>query len=165
MMKNTNNVRIILQQLNNQPLASEDFDFRITDDNTLFNYDNSLIPNGILTYAPWSQGEETVGESGGEDTQVTVAYAELSTSRLITGNHPRLLITASEDGREIVNIPLNDYLLLLKSDLYADMPDQEFLDRESEWSLIFFLDDNNVWLQTVIVINDWVVRLNNIPLS
>lgn len=165
MMKNTNNVRIILQQLNNQPLASKDFDFRITDDNTLFNYDNSLIPNGTLTYAPWSQGEETVGESEGEDTQVTVAYAELSTSRLMTENHPRLLITASEDGREIVNIPLNDYLLLLKSDLYADMPAQEFLDRESEWSLIFFLDDNNVWLQTVIVINDWVVRLNNIPLS
>lgn len=165
MMKNTNNVQIILQQLNNQPLDSDDFDFRITDDNTLFASDNSLISNGTITYLPWSQGERIVGESGGEESEVTVAYAELSTSRLMTANHPRLLITAREDGREIVNIPLNDYLLLLKSDLYADMPAQEFLDRESEWSLIFFLDDNNLWLQTVIVINDWVVRLNNIPLS
>lgn len=165
MMKNTNNVRIILQQLNYQPLSADDFDFQITDDNTLFNYDNSLIPNGTITYTPWSQGEETVGESGGENSEVTVAYAELSTSRLMVENHPRLIITAREDGREIVNIPLNDYLLLLKSDLYADMPDQEFLDRESEWSLIFFLDDNRVWLQTVIIINDWVVRLNKIPLT
>ena len=112
-----------------------------------------------------SRAEAARERSGGEEAEVTVAYAELSTSRLMTANHPRLLITAREDGREIVNIPLNDYLLLLKSDLYADMPAQEFLDRESEWSLIFFLDDNNLWLQTVIVINDWVVRLNNIPLS
>ena len=165
MMKNTNNVRIILQQLNYQPLSVEDFDFKITDDNTLFNWDNNLIPNGTITYTPWSQGEETVGESGAEHSEVTVAYAELSTSRLMLENHPRLIITAREDGHEIVNIPLNDYLLLLKSDLYADMPDQEFLDRESEWSLIFFLDDDNLWLQTVIVINDWVVRLNKIPLT
>ena len=38
---------------------------------------------------------------------------------------------------------------------------QEFLDRESEWSLIFFLDDGLRWLNTRIVINDWVVRLNH----
>lgn len=164
MMKNTNNVQIILQQLNGEPLDSDEFDFHITDDNTLFASDNSLIPNGTITYTPWSQGERTVGENEGEEAEVTVAYAELSTSRLMTTNHPRLLITAREDSREIVNIPLNDYLLLLKSDLYADMSDQEFLDRESEWSLIFFLDDNRIWINTHIVINDWVVRLNNIPL-
>ena len=49
MMKNTNNVRIILQQLNYQPLSVEDFDFKITDDNTLFNWDNHRIPNGTIT--------------------------------------------------------------------------------------------------------------------
>ena len=61
----------------------------------------------------------------------------------------------------IVNIPLNTYLLFLKSELYAEMPAQEFLDRESEWSLVFFLDSNNRWYNTRIIVNDWVVRINN----
>lgn len=44
------------------------------------------------------------------------------------------------------------------------MSDQEFLDRESDWSMVFFLDDSNnqEWIRTHIVVNDWVVRLNDI---
>ena len=45
--------------------------------------------------------------------------------------------------------------------LFADMSKQEFLDRESVWSLVFFLDNGLRWLDTRIVINDWVVRLNH----
>ena len=60
-----------------------------------------------------------------------------------------------------INIPLNTYLLLLKSELYADMPAQEFLDRVCEWSLVFFLDSGNRWYNARIIVNDWVVRINN----
>ena len=163
MMKNTNNIRIILQQMNGQPVSDDDFTFRIVnDDNTLFAYDNSLLTNGFITYLPWAQGQRTVGDTGGDASKVTVAYAEFSTSRLTVGNHPRLIITNKQTGSEVVNIPLNDYLLLLKSDLYAGMEDQEFLDRESEWSMIFFLDENHLWVNAHIIINDWVVRLNNL---
>ena len=42
------------------------------------------------------------------------------------------------------------------------MDKQEFLDRESEWSMLFFLDADHVWLKTEIKINDWVVRVNEI---
>ncbi len=166
MMKNTNNIRIILQQMNGQPVSDDDFTFRIVnDDNTLFAHDNSLVKNGAVTYLPWAQGQRTVGDAGGEASQVTVAYAEFSTSRLTVGNRPRLVICNKQNGSEVVNIPLNDYLLLLKSDLYADMGDQEFLDRESEWSMIFFLDEDHLWLNAHIIINDWVVRLNNVSIS
>lgn len=166
MMKNTNNIRIVLQQMNGQPVSDEDFTFRIiNDDNTLFAHDNSLLENGSVTYLPWSQGQRTVGDAGGEGTQVTVAYAEFSTSRLTVGNHPRLVIYNKQNGDEVVNIPLNDYLLLLKSDLYAEMGDQEFLDRESEWAMVFFLDENRLWTNAQIIINDWVVRLNNASVS
>ena len=61
----------------------------------------------------------------------------------------------------IINIPLNTYLLLLKSELYSEMSSQEFLDRISEWSLVFFLDSQNRWVNTRIVVNDWVVRINS----
>ena len=66
------------------------------------------------------------------------------------------------DGVEIINIPLINYLLMLKSDLYASMDSQEFLDRESEWSMIFFLSPNLEWIKTYIKINDWTVRINDI---
>lgn len=165
MMKNTNNIRVILQQMNGMPVSDKDFTFRIVnDDNTLFAYDNSLIPNGAVTYAPWSQGQRTVGEGEEGTEKVTVAYAEFSTSRLTVGNHPRLVVTNNTTGADVLNIPLNDYLLLLKSDRYADMPDQEYLDRENEWSMIFFLDENHLWVDAQIIINDWVVRLNNITM-
>ena len=165
MMKNTNNIRIILQQMNGQPVSDEDFTFRIVnDDNTLFANDNSLIENGNITYMPWAQGQRTVGEGEEGSGQVTVAYAEFSTSRLTVGNRPRLIITNKETAEEVVNIPLSDYLLLLKSDRYAEMSDQEYLDRENEWSMIFFLDEDHLWINAQIIINDWVVRLNNITM-
>lgn len=163
MMKNTNNIRIILQQMNGMPVSDKDFTFRIVnDDNTLFAHDNSLIENGAVTYMPWVQGQRTVGDGEEGTGKVTVAYAEFSTSRLTVGNHPRLVIANNETGEDVLNIPLNDYLLLLKSDRYADMTDQEYLDRENEWSMIFFLDKNHLWVDAQIIINDWVVRLNNV---
>lgn len=164
LMKNTNNIRVILQQLNGQPVKIEDFRFSITDDNTLFAHDNSLIPNGIVTYAPWDQGQVSTGtmdQENQEENEVVAAYAEFSTSRLVTSNSPRLTISRSYNDDVLVDIPLNNYLLLLKSSRYSDMGRQEFLDRESDWSLIFFLDANLTWIKTHIVINDWVVRLNH----
>ena len=83
---------------------------------------------------------------------------------MVAGNHPRLTITRNSDGAQVLSIPLNEYLLLLKSDHFDKMGDQEFLDRESNWSLIFFLDDNHTWIRTHIVVNDWIVRINDTEL-
>lgn len=164
MMKNTNNIRIVLQQVNGQPVHAEDFEFSVTDDNTLFAHDNDLISNGTTTYLPWASGDAVAGTAGddeNEDKPVVVAYSEFSTSRLMAKNAPRLVIRLKENKKEIVDIPLNTYLLLLKSELYAKMPPQEFLDRESVWSMVFFLGSDMHWINTHIKINDWVVRINN----
>ena len=165
MMKNTNNIRIVLQQLSGDPVDDEDFSFFITDDNTLFAHDNMLVPNGTVTYTPWVKGEASTGlidtGNGLGEQEVIVAYAELSTSRLMTHTSPRLIIKRNDTGADIVNIPLNNYLLLLKSMVYDDMGSQEFLDRESDWSMIFFLDTKHAWINTHIIINDWIVRFND----
>ncbi len=161
MMKNTNNVQIILQQMNGEPVSASDFEFSITDDNTRFDSENNLIPSGTTTYLPWAQGERTTGTRADGDEDVVVAYAELSTSRLWTGNSPRLMVHRAEDGETIIDIPLNNYLLLVKSDHYSAMGSQEFLDRQSEWTLLFFLDEGHNWVRTYIVVNDWVVRIND----
>ena len=163
MMKNTNNIRIVLQQMNGESVDDKDFDFEVIDDNTLFSHDNDLVPNGVITYTPWVQGQAGAGLTG-DNQEIVVAYAEFSTSRLMTKNRPKLLIRRKSDGKEVVNIPLNNYLLLLRSDLYAEMDAQEFLDRESEWSMIFFLDSDQTWLRTYIKINDWTVRINDMEM-
>ncbi len=160
MMKNTNNIRIVLQDVNTQqPIYAKDFTFSITDDNTLFGADNDLIENGEIVYTPWTQGNTLIGvdEAGRE---VIGAYAELSVSRLMMTHSPVLLIKSTETGEEVIDIPLLKYLMLYKSDLYAKMDAQEFLDRQSEWSMLFLLDSQKRWVQTYIKINDWTVRLN-----
>lgn len=165
LMKNTNNIRVVLQQLNGEPVLVDDFQFLITDDNTLFSYDNSLIPAGGVTYAPWTLGQASTGTMEGgeaaEESEVVVAFAEFSTSRLVTSNSPRLVIRRNDASTDVINIPLNNYLMLLKSSQYSEMGRQEFLDRESDWSIIFFLDAYMSWINTHIVINDWVVRINH----
>lgn len=164
MMKNTNNIRIVLQQENGGVLSPEDFDFEITDDNTLFGPDNDLISVGTMTYTPWAKGQAQTGVTiVGNEVQpeaVKVAYAELSTSRLMTGNSPKLIIRRHDNGSTIVDMPLNRYLLMLRSDRY-DMGDQEFLDREDDYELFFFLRPDGSWIDTKIVVNDWVVRIND----
>lgn len=164
MVKNTNNFRIILQQASGKPLYSKDFVISISDDNALLDGLNEPLRNGGINYAPWTSGEKLIGGSEEDETAVSVAYAELSTSRLTIGTGARLKIARADNGETILNIPLSEYLLLLRSDLYAEMKAQEFLDRESEWSMIFFLDDGLRWINTRIVINDWVVRINNTDL-
>lgn len=165
LMKDTNNLRIALQQINGETIAASQFEFKITDDNSYLNYMNEVVPKGTITYTPWAQGEQIVGSWEDNETPVSVAYAEFSTSRLVAGNNPRLTITNKKDGKQVFSIPLITYLMLLRSDLYADMGKQEYLDRESEWSMVFFLDDGFRWIQTHIIINDWTVRLNNADLN
>lgn len=164
MMKNTNNIRIVLQQENGGVLSPDDFDFEITDDNTLFASDNDLIPAGKVTYTPWTTGQAQTGVVIVGDDVVpevaSVAYAELSTSRLMLKNDPRLIVRRHSDGGTIVDMPLKRYLLLLRSDRY-DMGDQEYLDRESDFVLFFFLRPDGSWINTRIVVNDWVVRIND----
>ena len=159
--KDTNNIRFALQQMNGEAITADEFDVTIVDDNTVLDWQNETMPAGLVTYKPWAKGETVIGSGEDGETPVTAAYYELSTSRLTTSTSPRLIVYNKEKGENIINIPLNTYLLFLKSELYAEMPAQEFLDRESEWSLVFFLDSNNRWYNTRIIVNDWVVRINN----
>ena len=170
MMKDTNNIRILLQQLNGKPVNDSDFDFAIVNDNnTLLDWQNIPVSTATpITYYPWTKGQAIAGQEP-DGSDAVLAFAEFSTSRLYLANSPRLKVTrrapgTAEDGETVIDIPLINYLLLLKSQEFSSMGSQEFLDRESRWNMIFFLDENNFWIRTVIVINDWVVRINDTEL-
>ena len=162
--KNTNNIRIVLQQISGETITADQFTFSITDDNSYMDAENNVIPKGIVNYQPWTSGDAIVGTAEDGETPVSTVFAEFSTSRLTTGTSPKLVIRSIEKDKDIINIPLNQYLLLLKSEIHEGMESQEFLDRESEWSLVFFLDSGFRWINTHIVVNDWTVRLNHIGL-
>lgn len=170
MMRNTNDVQVALQHLHGTPVDVNDFNFAIYDDNTLFRHDNELIPAGEVKYTPWATANRTTGtidsdvRSDEEQTEVQVALAEMSVSRLVTSNQPRLHITKASDGSTVVDIPLINYMLLYKSHNITNMSNQEYLDRENQWSILFFLDEtkSDLWVKNVIKINDWTVRINDV---
>lgn len=163
-MKDTNTVRVILQQLSGEDMSVEGFTFRIEDNNGHMNHDNSLRDDEMITYKEWNA--ET-GEAGivlgdgarSEDTKIKVAIADLTVARLMT-DHPMYLTIRNPKGEIAARIPLVDYALLVKEQYPRKMTDQEYLDRQDHYTLTFFLDKSQKWLGTSIIINSWRVVLN-----
>lgn len=164
--KNTNNIRIILQQSGSKAINANDFDFSITDDNGWMDCHNNLLKDDMLKYLPFYRTSGTVEEGktradGEEEPTVSVAVAQITTARLMADKNSILRITNKETGKTVLAIPLIEYLLLTKSQEHV-MDDQEYLDRQDEYSMTFFLDENQTWLKTTIIINGWTIRLNDI---
>ncbi len=161
MIKDTNDIRIILANDNGLPTDEADFEFTIVDNNTLLDWRNMPVDIPAQTYHPWAKGNVIAGLYA-SDVEAQMAYAEFSTSRLMRNSGALLRVTRVSDGSEVIRIPLVNILLLLKSERYRTMGDQEFLDRQSMWNLTFFLTQSGEWLKASIVVNDWLVRINNI---
>ena len=156
LVKDTNKFRIVVQGPTEIGLEQESVDFAITDNNGFLAADNSLLPDERITYKPYFKAGADLGEGeGGMDAVV----AELNTLRLLDdGRKPRLLIR-NQDGKELVNIDLIKYLLLTKMEGH-DMPAQEYLDRQDEYAMIFFLnkDAQGSYAIIQIKVNGWIIR-------
>ena len=91
--------------------------------------------------------------------QTTVASLlfELSTGRLMADSKARLVVHRNWDDRDIIDIPLVDYFLLVKGH-YGDITDQEYLDRQDDYSIVFFIDKHSNWyVAGGIFVNSWAV--------
>ena len=171
LMKNTNNFKVVLQHLSGKPVDKDKFDFFITDDNGKMDWDNSLIPCDNVTYRAWSVssgsaevGTRSVAELAEATETFGVALAELTTGRLVMGHKPRLHIRNKETGATVLSVPLIDYALLVKGRYNEAIPDQEYLDRQDDYNLVFFLDKNENWANSFIYINSWKVVLQSTDL-
>ena len=166
LVKDTNVVRVMLQQMSDG-LIAEKLRYEITADNGLLDWDNSVVENKMLTYKPWSvtQGVADVvpdyGTNATRADQVSVVVAEFTTSRLIDGKSPVLTIYNIEEDEVVLSIPVADYALLVKGNYNAEMSNQEYLDRQDEYSMTFFLDEDGDWLSASIIVNSWRVVLSN----
>lgn len=167
LVKNTNNVRVVLQHLSGDPVEVDKFTFTIQDENGMMNYDNTLLKDEKLTYYAWhtDQGSADLGDgSTRAATSVGVAIAELTVGRLVVANRPILSIF-NQDGEKVLSIPLIDYALLVKGNYNRSMTDQEYLDRQDEYNMTFFLDSNDRWVSSSIIINGWKVVLGEADLN
>lgn len=166
--KDTNHIRIILQETTGEGLNVEDYEITIEDDNSLMAYDNSLIGNGTVTYRPWAQEADELGvgkpEADGPLQYVRGVYADLTVGRLMASHQDDLMLTIRNKATQeiIARVPVLQYALLSRKyyeEAYGHrMDDQEFLDREDEYVLTFFLV-NHKWIDSMIMIHSWrIVR-------
>ncbi len=170
--KDTNVIRVVLQNASGKRLDKDDFSFAIDDDNSWLAYDNSPLNDDSICYHPWSVYDGTTAsesttreDADGGTTSVSAVVAETTVNRLFTSKSPRLRVTNRSNGKTVFDIPLIDYLLLVKGNYNRRMSDQEYLDRQDEYNFVFFLDDNRNWLSASIFINSWRVVLSNADIN
>lgn len=180
--KDTNTIRVVLQHLSGDRVNCDDFDFTITDSNGWLNHDNTLREDEMLTYHPWylysgavdinanpedAPGTKATPLPGTPRTRTSLgaALAEFTTGRLIWGESPTLSVTDRSTGDTVLRINVNDYAMLVKGFYHQEMGEQEYLDRQDEYNMTFFLDESNRWISTVIIINDWRIVRHTTPIE
>lgn len=166
MMKCTNLLRVILMPIRStQVLDCDDYELRISGKNGWLSYDASMHRQDPLVYRPYFQAQDSKKDSGQEDVINTAVVADFSTSRIINGSNPRLIIDNKRTGREILNIDLAWFLSLQSiGEHKEEWTSQEYLDRQDEYSMTFFIDDST-WLMTRIIVNGWVLSFENTDLG
>lgn len=174
LVKNTNTIRVALVQVNQnenatptRALNKDELKFSIYDNNGFMNYDNSLLGDDLLTYKPFvtKQSSVTTRAFNVVDTEYPAVITEMSVARLMQDQNPELSIIDSKYNKSILKKgDLIDYLNLLRIEQYASMPLQEYLDREDNYSMLIFVDENLTLINSVIEINGWVIQLNDFEL-
>ena len=150
LIKDTNKFRFILQKSGpGEELDMNDCLFEIRADNGYYDWNNDLLDDDMISYRPYYL--EKV-----EDVGIVV---EMNTMRLLEHKKVYLTLTRKSDGKELMKIDLIPYLLLTKMEGH-NIPAQEYLDRQSEYAIVFFYNPELLnFLSTKIVINGWTVWL------
>lgn len=175
--KDTNHIRIMVQQATTDIEASE-LNIQMRCDNGVMAYNNSLLGDTYIDYLPWNQESDILGYAP-EDADDTKAadllyykgvVADLSTCRMMADKNLYLNISRADNDEEIVfNVPVIQYALMMKPYYVMayghQMSDQEFLDRQDEYVMTFFLDEGMRWLYTIIEVLDWRLVIHNYELS
>jgi len=172
LVRDTKQLTISLHQLDAPAdINADDFSYQITDANGYINYDNSLLPDEELTYTPYKTWTTEFTTPEGT-VQERTAHAALMFSRLVlhpvTENEKNAILSIwnKKTGEEVVRINLADCLAQGRG-AFENMnySAQEFLDREYDYKLDFFLKgDQWQYMQLGISILDWSKRIQRADL-
>lgn len=164
LVKNTNDVNILLQHLSGE-IVQDGFTFTITDANGSMDWDNSIMPDEVITYYPWLVRAGTAGiqhpESGDFTgiSSMSASVANMTIGRLMADRRYDMRVKIyNPEGEKIVDIPLIDYILQTRGRYEQTMTEQEYLDRQDKYDLVFFIDEGYRWAKAYIYINSWMVH-------
>ena len=172
--KDTNRLKVILQNLSdNQSIKIDDFKVFVTAENGKMDYDNSLMADELLTYEPYfsqvGSSEVIVNTRAGEQGTYNLLMTEMNFARLVKNwNTPYKLHITDAEGNNIITVSLIELFLLVKGKENQGMDDQEYLDREDDFNMTFFLYNNGseeetgTFISAEIIINGWKVVLQDV---
>ena len=172
--KDTNRLKVILQNLSdNQSIKIDDFKVFVTAENGKMDYDNSLMADELLTYEPYfsqvGSSEVIVNTRAGEQGTYNLLMTEMNFARLVKNwNTPYKLHITDAEGNNIITVSLIELFLLVKGKENQSMDDQEYLDREDDFNMTFFLYNNGseeetgTFISAEIIINGWKVVLQDV---
>ncbi|MCL3850590.1 FimB/Mfa2 family fimbrial subunit [Parabacteroides sp. GYB001] len=146
LIKDTNKVRFVFQGATEDAwgVNMNDYDYEIVESNGYLAHDNSLLEDDILSFRPYHM----------EQKNLAAATIELNTMRFVEDRDVRFVVTDKTTGQKVFDINLTDFLAMTKIEGY-NMSVQEYLDRESEYKIIFFFTERDPWLAMQININGW----------
>lgn len=152
LIKDTNKFRFILQKSGpGEELDMDDCLFEIRADNGYYDWNNDLLNDELISYQPYHL--EKVEDVG--------IVAEMNTMRLLEHKKVYLTLTRKSDSKELMKVDLIPYLLLTKMEGH-NIPAQEYLDRQSEYAIVFFYNPELLnFLSNKIVINGWTIWLKS----
>lgn len=164
LVKNTNYFSCILQDEDKLPLRQEDFAFTLESGNGVIDYTNTPVGTTPVCYLPYRQEVSVMSE------QIPVIHARLNTLRIMKGDETTLSIKYIPSGETILRLPLTQYLLLSKTypDNIGDIGDQEYLDRQDSYTLLFFIRSSTTGIPRIcprMEVNGWIIRLNDSELE
>lgn len=147
LIRNTNKIRFSFQGYSDEwTMNVDDYTYEITASNGFLDYDNSLLDDDVLSYRPYYR----------EQVAPASAVVEMNTLRLMENKQARLVITEKASGNRVFSVNLVDFLLITEMQSYA-WGAQEYLDRQSEYVIVFFFSGNvsAAWNALRININGW----------
>lgn len=146
LIKDTNKVRFVFQGSNEDSWGVDvnAYTYEIIESNGYLAHDNSLLGDDNLSFRPYHI----------EQKNLAAGIVELNTMRFLANRNARFVVTEKTSGRKVFNINLTDFLVMTKIEGH-NMSAQEYLDRESEYKIVFFFADNDPWLVLQININGW----------
>ena len=145
LIKDTKKVRFAFQNYSGNDtwtLNMNDYTYEIIESNGYLNHKNVLLNDDVLSFQPYFM----------EQKSPSAVAVELNTMRLMADRDTRFVVTEKATGKVVFSINLIDYLGLTQMEGHP-WSEQEYLDRQDEYVIVFFLNES--WIALQININGW----------
>ncbi len=164
LIKDTNTFRIAMLTQSSTPIDMNNYDLSISEDNGAYTYMNEIVPNNTITYRPYYQSDALTQKQG--ETEYAGAVYELRTGRLMANQPTRFTVYSHKANKTVLDIDLTDYLAILRMEENANLPLQEYLDRQDQYNITFFFTEGTSpeenFLSVQVYINNWLIRVQHV---